>query len=205
MNDRRTRRGPVSAAALVSAVLVLGVMGAGCTTTGSSRSSSGGSGAGSSGSCADQFKAALPGVEGVDPIRRVTPALAALGTGCPAVLGALGDAAVTGQALDRDDRAAMLAAAAADVLPPACAAPTPVAPAASITWSCPPPEGMVLADQLLGDLDAGTYLFAVAVRARLDGANALDDSAKRLLDNLLLGAALEGEQARQAAPNSASQ
>lgn len=176
---------------------------ASCSTTAGSRTAGTGSGEAGSGSCAEQFKAALPAVEGVEPIRRVTPALAGLGNGCPGVLGALGDAAVTAQALDRDDRAAMLASAAADVLPPACAAPTPVAPAAAVTWSCPPPEGMVLADQLLGDLDAGTYLFAIAVRARLDGANALDDSAKRLLDNLILGAALEGEQARQAAPDSA--
>ena len=50
------------------------------------------------------------------------------------VLGNLGDVATTAQALDRNDRAAMLASAAADVLPPACAAPTPVAPAAEPLW-----------------------------------------------------------------------
>lgn len=199
----------MNAAALASALLAAWLSVVGCATTASGRGGSAGggdpTGEGGVATCGDQLRAALPAVESVAPIRRVRPALAGLGASCPEVLGALGEAARIASELDRDDRAAALAAAAADALPPACAAPVPTAPAASITWSCPPPGGMVLADQLLADLDAGTYLFAIAVRARLDGGNKFDDSAKRLLDSLLLGAALEGEQARQATTDSASQ
>jgi hypothetical protein len=45
-------------------------------------------------------------------------------------------------------------------------------------------------------LDAGTYLFVVAVSRRLDAAGAFDDAAERVLSVLVLGAALEGEAAR---------
>ena len=145
--------------------------------------------------CADGFKQALSAVESYEALERVKPALAGLSFACPAVLTDLGEAASKAKELERPERAAALAQAASLALPPACSTTAPLSPAATVVWSCPPQDKLELAEQLLQDLDAGTYLFMLAVRARLANADALDESAKKLLDNLVMAAALEGEQA----------
>jgi hypothetical protein len=142
------------------------------------------------------FAPGLAAVETVPTEQRVGLALRSLGDACPGRLGPLALASTQASTLPRAERARVLGEAASLALPPACASSTPGAPAASVAWGCPPPPAMALSPQLLEDLDAGTYLFALAVRSRLDGANRLDANATKLIDNLMLAAALEGEAAR---------
>ncbi|MFH1811946.1 MAG: hypothetical protein ABIJ09_24625 [Pseudomonadota bacterium] len=142
------------------------------------------------------FESGLRAVEAAPVELRVTPALAALAQACPGVLGNLAQAADQARQLPRAERARILGEAASQALPPACATTSPGAPASSVSWGCPPPEPMRLEAQLLADLDAGTYLFAIAVRSRLAGAQQLSTYSVKLIDNLILAAALEGEAAR---------
>jgi len=145
--------------------------------------------------CSSGFTQALRAAESFEAAERVKPVLTGLEFACPAVLAELGEAAGRAKGLDRLGRAALLAQAATEALPPACSTTNPLSPAATMVWSCPPQDKLELAEQLLQDLDAGTYLFMLAVRARLANADKLDDDAKKLLDNLVMAAALEGEAA----------
>lgn len=182
-------------AALCMTVLLCGALG--CTTSrGAHRGASADTDAERPpADCTAGFAEALEAVEAVEPIDRVRPALAGLGTACPEVLSDLGEAAAAAQDMERPVRAARLAQAASLSLPPACTTANPLAPAATVVWSCPPQDKLELAEALLQDLDAGTYLYMLAVRARLANADALDANAVRLLDNLVMAAAMEGERA----------
>lgn len=145
--------------------------------------------------CSSGFTQALRAAESFEPDQRVKPVLTGLEFACPEVLAELGEAAGQAKSLDRHGRATLLAQAATEALPPACSTTDPLSPAASMVWSCPPQDKLELAEPLLQDLDAGTYLFMLAVRARLANADKLDEDAKKLLDTLVMAAALEGETA----------
>lgn len=146
------------------------------------------------------FAAQLKLVEAVPVEQRMLPSLKALAESCPQTMGDLAQAATQAQAqADRAKRAQILAQAAMLALPSGCSASNALAPAASLQWGCPAPPEMQLADALLKDLDAGTYLFVLASRARLQGADKLDKDSGRVLQNLLLSAAIEAEMARESA------
>ena len=146
--------------------------------------------------CSSEFADGLALVEGVPVDRRVSPALQVLGKGCPHWLGPLGEAALQASTLEREQRAQLLAKATVSELPAGCRAGAPIAPARDLALRCPPPPGEEIAPALLSHLDSGTYLFYLAAYRRLNEAQAVDFCALRILHNLLLAAALEGESAR---------
>ncbi len=150
--------------------------------------------------CRDGLARGLKAVEAVHPTRRLVPALKAVGESCEAVLGrSLAASAQEALTLGMPRRAGALAKGAQSVLPPTCVASEPAGAALEVSYACPPPEAFALAEPLLRDLDAGTYVFALAARERLAKAKALDADAERLLGNLVLAGALEGEARRTAA------
>jgi hypothetical protein len=147
------------------------------------------------GGCSADLAKGLAAVESVPTDRRVAPALEALGQGCADLLGPLAEAALQASAMGRERRAEVLAQAAVSELPSDCWVDTGLAPARVVAVRCPLPLGEVVAPALLRHLDSGTYLFYLAVYQRLKEAAALDFQTLRILDNLLLAAALEGEAA----------
>lgn len=155
-------------------------------------SSARGSEAGSS--CARAIEQALSRVERVPPARRAPAALAELAR--VECLGALASAAGTSARAKRPVRARALAKAAAPELPASCLAKDPTASALTLSERCPAPKDLAPSRGALRDLDAGTYLFVLAAHARLSASGELGSHALQLLNNLLLGAALEGEAAR---------
>lgn len=143
------------------------------------------------------FAAQLKLVEAVPVEKRMSPSLKALAVACPQTMGDLAATAAQAATLqDRNARAQILAQAAIMALPSGCSTTNALVSAKSLQWGCPAPADMQLADALLNDLDAGTYLFVLASRARLQGAEQLDKDAQRVLKNLLLSAAIEAEVAR---------
>ena len=152
------------------------------------------------------FSAQLKPVEALPMEQRLRPALVAMSLACPETLGDLAQAAAKAAGIeDRSQRAQVLAAAASLALPSGCSASNPLAAASSLQWGCPAPQEMQLAEALLKDLDAGTYLFVLASRARLQGSGKLDKDAGALLKNLMLSAAIEAEVARETAADKVSQ
>lgn len=141
--------------------------------------------------CAEQLRAQVSRIERGPMERRVVPVLDALAAACSAELGSLGEAAKNARALDRAGRVELLARAAEKALDPTCRAPVAIAPAETIAAKCRPPAKLALAPGVLRDLDAGTYLFALAVFDRIGKSGG--ESAQRIIDTLILAGALEGE------------
>ncbi len=132
--------------------------------------------------CGPLFVEGLRAVERAPTAARVRPALEALAR-CPA-LGALGTAAASAAAKPRATRSHALVVASG--LDAACA-----------EARCQPlPPALELAPRALADADAGSYAFALAAHRALTAAGMLTPAAERILLNLLLAAALEGEAAR---------
>jgi hypothetical protein len=147
--------------------------------------------------CRQGFNEARIKLEQIHPMRRLVPALRAVGAHCQGAVGTLALAAREAGEVGMPRRAVLLAAAATQYLPPTCATPDPAGPALEVSHACPPPDAFSLAEPLLMDLDAGTYLYALALREQLGRAGALDDAVDRVLATLVLAGALEGEQRRQ--------
>lgn len=143
--------------------------------------------------CRSGLAAALKKVEQSPMEKRLGPALAGIGEGCPVLLGALAAAATEASKAEAAVRSKILSSAATPFLPPTCAARSPSDPALEVSYACPPPDSFELAEPLLEDLDAGTYQFALVLRERLGATGVLDSASDRLLSNLVLAAALEGE------------
>lgn len=145
---------------------------------------------------------ALVEIEALPMEQRLLPSLRALASHCAGGLGELAQAADQAQASgDRAQRAALLAEAASLALPSGCSTNQALEPATALLWPCPPPEELHLAEALLKDLDAGSYLFVLAARARLNAQQQLDADSERLLQIILLSAAIEGETAKGAVPS----
>ncbi len=141
--------------------------------------------------CADALASGLRRVESVPMEQRVAPALLALG-GCEP-LGPLAAAARSASALARSERARSLCLAATPE--PRCSIPGD-APASRLPPECcAAPLG--LSGTAQRDLDAGTCLFTAAVRLNLASLGLSAGQAERLLSNLLLASALEGEAERR--------
>jgi hypothetical protein len=138
-------------------------------------------------------------VEGHDPSRRLRPVLGSLAAHCEEALGPLAVAAAQAVELGWRRRAQFLGEAALTWLPEGCASATLDGSALEAAATCPAPEDFALAEPLLSDLDAGTFLFTLAVRARLEAPGPLQETTDRALSNLVLAGALEGEARREAA------
>ena len=146
-------------------------------------------------SCGRALEQALRGVERVPPPKRAAAALAGLSR--VECLGALATAARGAAKAERPVRARVLSRAAAEELSASCLAKDPAASALTVAEPCPAPRDLAPSRGALRDLDAGTYLFVIAAHSRLSAAGVLTPDALQLLNNLLLGAALEGEAARR--------
>lgn len=153
------------------------------------RSSSGAADSPTDTQCRSELTSVLSEVESRPSGERVSPVLAGLAEACTGALGPLADAAARASELNRARRAVVLLEAATSVVPPECQPPHALAPAISVAGRCPFPKP--LAHRLVRKLDAGTYVFVVAARTLLERSDALTRDAERLLDNLLLGAALQ--------------
>jgi hypothetical protein len=133
--------------------------------------------------CRRALAEARPRVESGPPVDRVGPALLALAA-CPVLDPGLRRAATEAAGLQAERRAIRLHAA----LPPACRSASALDLAVRLPPDCKP-EGV--SDDLLARVESPIPAFAATVYAALGAADALDDSGRRVLDTLLLGAALE--------------
>lgn len=146
--------------------------------------------------CGEDLPRLLAEVERVPTPRRAGPALAALGRGCAEPLGDLAPLAVEAAALDRDARSRLLGKAGLGSAGPSCRVDDFTAPALPLSRRCTAPGLAQVSPGLIRHLQAGTWVFLVAARTRLDDAGAMDDRAHRLFQHLLLGLGLEGEARR---------
>lgn len=126
--------------------------------------------------------------------KRVGAGLEALSR-CQA-LGELAVVAAKAKKASRVERSRLLAPAALAKLPSECRPEAKESSADRLAQRCPPGKDKELATELLADLDPGTYLFVLAVREQLSSLGVLDAKAERVLDNLVLSAALQGETAK---------
>ncbi|WNG19198.1 hypothetical protein [Cystobacter fuscus] len=125
--------------------------------------------------------------------RRAQALLAGLSTACGEVLPErLREGAGMAASARRAERSRRLLEAARGVVPEACLASEP-ARAREVEALCPPPEDTLFVRPLPDSLDAGSYVFALAVRARLRERGAYDARAQRWVAEFLLRSALDGE------------
>ncbi|HLL03558.1 MAG TPA: hypothetical protein VK539_23440 [Myxococcaceae bacterium] len=90
-------------------------------------------------------------------------------------------------------RARRLADAARAFMPERCLT-APEASARTVESHCPPPEDLHAATPLPRSLDVGSYVFTLALREQLRAKGAYENKAARLVAELLLSSALEGEE-----------
>jgi len=133
--------------------------------------------------------------------RFVEPALTAFAQ-CPALLGELAAAAKEASGHPLATRARTLFAGAKESIHQACSSVSPEAPAITFPSYCRPSgaEELVFSEDLLRDLDTGTFVYALSVRRALERSNAHERSGSKLVDMLIIGAALEGHGVRAAHP-----
>ncbi|MFO0725064.1 MAG: hypothetical protein U1E65_14890 [Myxococcota bacterium] len=142
--------------------------------------------------CTKILESALSEAQKAPSKKRIRPVLHGLGR-CT-ILGKLAAAAKSAAEKPRKIRAELLAAPAAEDLGFDCKPLDSGAPAALIARRCPAPADLALSEAALSDLDAGTYVFALATYRAFVREGPVPMSAKQLLSNLLLAAALEGEE-----------
>jgi len=127
--------------------------------------------------------------------RRAQALLAGLSTACGEVLPArLREGAGMAASARRAERSRRLLEAARGFVPEACLS-SEQSRAREVEARCPPPEDTLFARPLPDTLDAGSYAFALAVRARLRERGAYDARAQRWVAEFLLRSALDGEAA----------
>ena len=135
-------------------------------------------------SCAGALKSARVRLEKIPLERRIAPTLELIGTACRGLDVALANAAAQASSRPRAERAAILARGQSS-----CTVASPTAAAQSVAAACPPaasdPQGPILRA-----LDAGTYAFVRALRARLEPGKGGDD-AELVLSSLALAVAME--------------
>lgn len=135
--------------------------------------------------------------------RRLGPSLSALAQYCPGPLGELADVAKrAAEQPDRAKRSFLLAQAANQILSANCQTEQPMVAASTLQPRCPGPANLGLDKPLapLKDLDAGSYLFILAIQKRLfetyrDQINL--SALERILETMILSGALEGCEASQ--------
>jgi hypothetical protein len=126
--------------------------------------------------------------------QRSQPLLAGLGTACGEVLpSALSEGAAEAAPLRGPARSRRLADAARAFVPERCLA-APETSARTVETLCPPPEDLNAATPLPLRLDVGSYVYALALRDQLRARGTYAPPASRLVAELLLSSALEGEE-----------
>lgn len=142
--------------------------------------------------CGEALSKGRAKLEKVPLEKRIRPTLELIGASCGTVDPSLADAATKAARKPRAERAALLAAGQTS-----CTVADPAAPATSVAEACPPgedgPRGPVLEH-----LDAGTYAFVIALRARLRTDAGIASNAELVLSSLVLSVALEGEKLAKA-------
>ncbi|QRK04929.1 hypothetical protein JQX13_32565 [Archangium violaceum] len=119
--------------------------------------------------------------------------LSGLSTACVGVLPSeLRTGAAEAASLRGVERSRRLIDAARPFLPEACLA-APGTMAETVESRCPPPEDTQFARPLPRTLDAGSYAYALALRAQLHARGAYGESAGFWVAEFLLRSALEGE------------
>lgn len=146
------------------------------------------------GECNKTLESALQEVERSPSVERVRPVL--LGLSRCGMLGRLA-AAAKAATEKKAQRSEILASPAAEDLGFDCKPLNPAAPASFVAKHCPAPADLALSPAALADLDAGTYVYALATYRAFVREGPVPMSAKRLLSNLLLAAALEGGEKRE--------
>ena len=131
--------------------------------------------------CREALADALPAIESAPKTGRVPLALRALAA-CEALPSELRDAARDSAELNVDRRRVRLHAA----IPRACRSPSAFDHGPRLPDGCAPTH---VSKSLIRNVDAPTCAFAAQVRRQLARAHVLDGPAKRVVDNLLLGAA----------------
>jgi hypothetical protein len=135
-------------------------------------------------SCGSALAAQRSTLSRVPIEKRLGPTLALIGRSCAGLDAALADAATKAAGLKLPERARVLGAAQR-----ACTAEAWERPAELIEKSCAPrhrdPQGIILRK-----LDAGTYAFVRALRAKLEAAKA-PQAAELVLSDLALSATME--------------
>lgn len=127
--------------------------------------------------------------------QRITVALQELGMGCAQALGALADAAQQATlTATAEKRSEVLGFAARRALTqPGCSVDAPPARGDGFAKSCSPARALGLNEEVLRKLDVGTVAYLTALRLRLVELEMFNADAERILDNLVLSAALEAE------------
>lgn len=121
---------------------------------------------------------------------RVLPLLKAVDRHCREALPGLSDAARRAVRQPWEKRVASLAEGAAGVLPKGCGTLSPLSPASQVSAECPRLEA---SEAFKASLDAGSWLFAVALTEAFRRGGEMPDELQRLLLDFLLSAALEKE------------
>lgn len=122
--------------------------------------------------------------------QRVLPILKAVGRHCRKALPGLSESAEKARLQPWEKRVATLAEGAARVLPKACGTLSPVSPASQVSAECPRLEA---SEAFMASLDAGSWLFAVALTEAFRRGGEMPDELQRLLLDFILSAALEKE------------
>lgn len=148
-------------------------------------------------SCREWLARALPVIERAPMETRWRPVLEAVAGSCAAIPEPLREAAARTASVTAEARPAVLAAA-VDVHEAAqCTMTATAAPALDVAARCPMPPPFDFAPELLRDLDAGTYLFGRSLAESLAALDLLEAGGRRLVDTLLLSAAIANEALRQ--------
>jgi hypothetical protein len=124
---------------------------------------------------------------------RWTRVLDAVAGGCAVLPEPLREAAALAASGSTAARPAVLAAALDAHGTAACGIEAADAPALEVAAHCPMPPPFDFAPELLRDLDAGTYLFGRALALRFAGLDLLEAGGRRVVDILLLSAAISNE------------
>jgi hypothetical protein len=142
--------------------------------------------------CNAGFEEALDVIERQDFPFRTGSCLTAIGSSCPVLSDAITRAALKASAEPRKKRSKTLYEAIKNRLPPDCRTKDPSASADSLGKSCIN-ERHDLSPRLVSDMDAGTFSFFLVVEEELKDKNVYGPKARRVLLNLLLTTAMDGE------------
>ena len=146
--------------------------------------------------CEEGFDEALVVIERQDFPFRIGSGLAAIGSACPQLSDAIIRAAKNASAKNRAQRSAILYEAIKNRLSPHCLKTTPDQSAAKLGSKCYA-DRPDLSPRLIADMDVGTFAFFLVVEEELKAKNLLGPKAKRVLLNLLLANAMQGEKLKK--------
>jgi len=147
-------------------------------------------------SCRDWLAEAVVAIERGPMEERWTRVLDSVAGGCAVLPEPLREAAALAARGSAADRPAILGAALDTHETAGCGIAAADAPALGVAAHCSMPPPFDFAPELLRDLDAGTYLFGRTLALRLAGLDLLEGGGQRVVDTLLLSAAISNEALR---------